>query len=414
MPTTLDAPHSLAAGAPPAAPATISEAAPPAAPTALSASGSTHPPGDNPAGRTVPPTPAPSKPPPRGPDWPCSTATSPAPRRPNRRRPRRSPWGVVVFTIGLLALLVAGCANPAGGPGPNSAGDTSPGGGAQAPPEEPGPVPGRGTIVVSLPPLSATGVSTPAAQAEADIYEIVAVPALETPLAGPDRGALPGAATAIEVAPGGTAPVELAVAAGSYRVLVLAGKGSGDGATLLASGASAAPVDVEADARTAVTIALTTVTHEVALAPDGDGAHTGVALAGEPYAIELSGDTGCALVTLDPAGAGATFAPQYKLAEDPSYAQLPIAADGSSWSISATLAAPATSRETIWRFSGPYLSYRDGETGAFCALEEITNRRWRWLSVTNLSDSSPLWDMVAVPFSVVAGGTGLDVSISWE
>jgi hypothetical protein len=294
--------------------------------------------------------------------------------------------------LSVVAITVIACTNPSGANGSRDSVERS-----------------FGTIRVQLPPeiaLGAREVTTPIAQDEADRVEILIIDAPTDP-AGVPAGTAPSVHEnlVLDADPDLPAEVEIAVSPGRYRVLVLVGNRSGDTTCLLASGASAAPVEVAVDTVSEVVVVLATVAHAIV--------HPESVTAGADYEITLAGNTNNDLLTLDPVGTSATYRLQHRMDNESSYTACEPVVDGSAWSATIAMSAPVVPAETGWRFSGPYVTYRDDVTEAFAALDGTFSGKWRWLSCTVLSDDSPLWPEVWKPLSVVSSATGLTVQIQW-
>jgi hypothetical protein len=338
------------------------------------------------------------------------------------RNTRTAPvrW-MVAFS--LVALLI-GCGRP------GDAGSPSP------PSEDPSPAyeDASGIIRLSLPvdaiaprrashgEIASAAVTTPAAQIDTEVFEIIVLvdnPAGDggspTTLA---EGDTPLVAASIEVpvndlsqtlADTSSIPVDIVVAPGSYRLLVLAGTASGTTSCLLASGYTTAPVHVLADQRSAVSVEMTTVSHAVTV-PES-------ILGGEPYTITASGNTNCAVLTAESVGNTTTYRFQARFDAESSLQVLDAVFAGSGWTVEHTSDAPASENDPMWYsswlFSGPYLTYKDPATGSWAALDGTFSRKWRWLGYTVLDDEAQLRAEVAVPVTVEPYTTGLAVNIFW-
>ncbi|MEX2443986.1 MAG: hypothetical protein WD492_10295 [Alkalispirochaeta sp.] len=329
----------------------------------------------------------------------------------NRSVLKRALWcAVVVLVVGALGAL-AGCGRPGDGGAPAE----SPSGGDPAHPSRE-----TGMIYLSIPPeifsgagnLGALAVDTPSAQADAEVVEVLVLEELP----GGDAGALevgdaPTLTTSVTVSAPSEEPVEMAVPPGTYRVLVLVGSASGDTSCLLASGYTDTAVEVVEDQHTEVTIDLTTISHSVTV-PDS-------VVAGSPYEISAMGDTNSPVLTTDSEGSTNTYRFQAKFdTESSAKAVQDVSFVGSQWNLTYPAEAPASENDanwySAWQLAGPYLTYKDANTGAWIALDGDISRKWRWLSYTVLSTSSQLWPEVSVPVVIETSTTGMAIDITWS
>lgn len=259
-----------------------------------------------------------------------------------------------------------------------------------------------GSILVSLDlgngTLSSRSFTTTVAKEVADVVEILVIPSASpteesttTILLDPD--------TELDY------PVDITLEEGLYRVLVLIGDRSSDTGTLLAAGNSIGFVEVQAEQQTEVAISVVTVSHEIVISPSP--------VAGGVYTVDLTGDTGSPVVTLEESGSSAAYSGQFRLEEETGYSEFDITATGQTWSAHLVLDSPMTAGDTVWYFSGPYITYNDPDSGTFFPVEDLAQLRWRWLSCTVISDTSPLSDQVRIPVTFGVGATSLGLTITW-
>jgi hypothetical protein len=271
--------------------------------------------------------------------------------------------------------------------------------------------------------IGASAVDTTGAQADAEILEILVLeelpagePGTETELTVGDQptvtASLSVSATDIteELSTGSAVPLDISVAPGSYRLLVLAGTESGSTSCLLASGYTETPVTVEENQTSQVAISLATITHQVTV-PE-------TILAGETYTITATGDTNNSVLITDSAGSTDTYRFQAKFDTESSLGVLDASFSGTGWTTTHTTTAPASEQDenwyTAWMFAGPYITYKDVNTSAWIVLNGDHSRQWRWLSYTVLGPASQLWPEVAVPVALQPSTTGVNIEITWS
>lgn len=321
---------------------------------------------------------------------------------------------LVIVTVLVMALagVFLSCGSPGDGGSPKS-GD--------------GPA-ANGTIRVSLPGnifgagIAAAAVDTAGAQADAEILDILVLeerpagdPGSDTELTAGDEPtvaaslSVSAAGMADELVAGTPVPLDISVAPGSYRLLVLAGTESGSTSCLLASGYTATTVTVEESQTSQVGINLSTITHEVTI-PE-------TILAGETYTITASGDTNTSVLTAESSGSTDTYRFQAKFDTESSLSVLGASFSGTGWTATHTTTAPASEQDenwySAWMLAGPYITYKDPNTSAWIVLDGTLSRKWRWLSYTVLGQASQLWQEVAVPVVLQPSTTGIEVGILW-
>jgi hypothetical protein len=336
-------------------------------------------------------------------------------------RTRSVGWWVV---LGLLMLLY-GCGRPgdSGSPDSSSQKPSSPTGEASGLIRLTLPVDAIATHRTLSEEIASAAVTTPAAQIDTEVFEIIVLadnPAGDggSPMTLAE-GDTPIVATSIEVPVSDVSgmlvdttsnPVDIVVAPGSYRLLVLAGTASGTTSCLLASGYTPFPVSVMADQQSEVSVEMLTVSHAVSIPESIRG--------GESFTIAASGHTNCPVLTTESLGTTATYQFQAKFDSQSSLQVLDTIFDGSAWTATYTSDAPASENDpmwyTSWLLSGPYLTYKDPATGSWAALDGAFSRKWRWLSYTVLDDDAQLRAEVAVPVTIEPFTTGLAVNISWQ
>ncbi len=268
-----------------------------------------------------------------------------------------------------------------------------------------------GSIVITFPEaldrhMGSNSLNTADIIAATNILEVSVFPATASPM-GITEGDMPTLVAhhiLDELSADGGA-IELELPPGTYRVLVLAGYRSGTTAVLLGSGATDPVVDVQANTITEAPITMYSISHTIT--------HPAEVPAGGTYSAEASGDTRNSLLTLEPMGTTSTYKAQFRLDESTSYSELPLEISGSAWFGSVECVASVFPGESGWRFSGPYITYRDAHTGAYAALDGAFPTKWRWLTATVISESSPLWSEVWKAFTVQGITTGMAISVEW-
>lgn len=335
--------------------------------------------------------------------------------------------GKVVVTAVVLALVVpiASALLSCGSPGDN--GSPRSGDGPRNP--APGHAAGEGTIRVSLPGnifgggIGAAAVDTATAQADAEILEILVLeeypagdPGSDTELTVGDQPTVAASMSvatadiAEDLSTGSSVPLDISVAPGTYRLLVLAGTESGSTSCLLASGYTTTPVTVEDKQTSQVTVDLTTISHEITV-PE-------TIVAGDTYTINASGDTNNPVLTTDSEGSTDTYRFQAKFDTESSLGVLDADFSGTGWTVGHSTTAPASEQDgnwySAWMFAGPYITYKDSNTSAWIVMDGDLSRKWRWLSYTVLGQSAELWQEVAAPVTLQPSTTGMAIEVTWS
>ncbi len=328
---------------------------------------------------------------------------------------------VVLALAAPLASALLSCGSPGDGGSPKKDG------GSRDP--EPGLATGEGTIRVELPAeilgdeIDAAAVDTVGAQTDAEILEILVLeeraagdPGSDTELTVGDQPTVAASMSvatadiAEDLSTGSSVPLDISVAPGTYRLLVLAGTASGSTSCLLASGYTTTPVTVENKQTSQVDVDLTTIAHEITV--------PGTIRAGETYTITASGDTHNSVLTADSEGSTDTYRFQAKFDTESSLGVLDADFSGTGWTVDHSTTAPASEQDenwySAWMFAGPYITYKDSNTSAWIVLDGDLSRRWRWLSYTVLGHSAELWPEVAAPVTLQPSTTGVALEVTWS
>lgn len=200
---------------------------------------------------------------------------------------------------------------------------------------------------------------------------------------------------------------QIALAAGDYGVIALAGRSSGGTACLTAAAKNTDTVTISPDTVTSVSLTLAAVSHAITIPTEVE--------AGEPVSISVTGDTGGDFVLPLLTGSSSTERPYFQDTEGSTISADTVTGDvAQAWSAQFNFTAPTTTGTQELNFRGSRLVLSDPPMGLTqLKPEDLGGSDWRWLSAVVIDADDTLGHTVYTSYNVTPVTTGLEVTLSW-
>ncbi|MBI9101776.1 MAG: hypothetical protein JEY99_05135 [Spirochaetales bacterium] len=198
-------------------------------------------------------------------------------------------------------------------------------------------------------------------------------------------------------------PITLSVSAGTYTILVLAGCGSSTDSILLGS-AHEPGIEVISESITNVSLTLNSISHQLTL-PESVQCST-------DYTIAISGDTNNPLLQITAGGSSMENKPYIEKGEVADNIYLACVINGSDWTGSILLPAPALPDSSWIEFFGSNIKLVDPVHSRDEELGVLGNINWQWLNLNNIPESLKSEVFRSIEFA--ATDTGVNITIDWS
>ena len=195
----------------------------------------------------------------------------------------------------------------------------------------------------------------------------------------------------------------LAVEAGDYTVLILAGYSTTSTGILLGSGYRES-VSVIEDVITEVSITLNSISHEYTVP-------SSAACAGQ-YTVSVTGNTGNPLLHLSSGGTVMENRPYLEMGDNATNLYLDCTVTGSLWTGSIIMTAPAIAETTTIKFYGSNVKLVDPAFSIDNDLKNIGSVNWKWLNESFIPET--ISDEVIGSIDFVTATSGVSVIVGWS
>jgi len=200
-----------------------------------------------------------------------------------------------------------------------------------------------------------------------------------------------------------TGPVTLSVSAGTYTILVMAGCGSSTEGILLGS-AYESGITVISESITDATLTLNSISHILSI-PESVQCST-------EYTVSVTGNTNNPLLQVTAGGTSMVNKPYIEIGNESANIDLVCTINGSEWTGSILLPAPALPESSWIEFFGSNIKLIDPSNSRDEELENMGNINWQWLNLSNIP--APLKDEVFRNINFAATDTGVNITIDWS